>query len=125
MEWIQLAMFSGAVYGLSWGLAESGLFEPVREWVGWRANTADILHGNTERTEPGAIYVPSRRARAWAMLNELVHCVVCTSAWVGLAVALALPGGTWIAHPPTAVDLVVLVSWGVFTTWGVAVASSR
>lgn len=94
-----MAIFSGAVYGLSWGVTDSTLFDPVRGFIGRRGPR---------------------------LLSELIECIVCTSAWVGLVFAsLVVPWTGLISVPTAPADVLVLVSWGVFSTWAIAVASSR
>jgi hypothetical protein len=91
MTWLDLAVFSGAVYGAAWVVTRSKLFEPLRGW----------LDG-----------VP--------LLGHLVSCIVCTAAWVSLVLGLMLPYVTLVQIRPSApVDYALLVGWSVAVTWAV------
>jgi len=59
---LDLVFFSGSVYGLAWLVTRSKLFAPVRGLL-----------------------------RPVPFLGHLVQCVVCTSVWVALCAAVALP----------------------------------
>ena len=86
-----LLLYSGAVYGLAWLLTRSHLLRPLRD-----------------RLAP----VP--------YLGPLVRCIVCTGAWVALAVLLASPRATLFSDsfvPRSAPDVVILVGWALFSTW--------
>lgn len=93
MPWssLDLALFTGAVYGLSWLLTRSSLLERPRELV------AEV-----------------------PFVGKLSRCVVCMAFWVGLALILLLPQATlfskgFVARTP--VDGVVLLGWVLATTW--------
>lgn len=89
--WLDLAFFTGVVYGLAWLVTRSKLVAPLRA----------VIHP-----------VP--------FLGRLVQCIVCTSAWVAMGLALVLPcsnlfsPGFRVGNP---LDLVILVAWSLTTTW--------
>lgn len=89
-----LAFFAVAVYGCAWTLTKSKLLARFRDWTD---------------TEP-----PHR-------LRGLVHCIVCTSAWVGLALGAL---HNWASVPGlsirTPVDALFVVGFSIGATWLVA-----
>lgn len=91
MTWLDLLLFTGAVYGASWILTCSKLMD-----------------------------LPRRILRPVPLLGSLLQCVVCMSAWVGLALALCLDRTTLFSpefRPGTFADYVVLVCWSVAASW--------
>lgn len=87
----ELLLFTGAVYGLSWLVTRSKLAAPVR-----------------------------RRLEPLPFLGPLVHCIVCTSAWVAIGLVAARPAfgmlsASFAQHPWA--DGLLLVGWSLFTTW--------
>ena len=93
-SWLDLVLFTGAVYGLAWLLVSSKLFERPREAL---------------RGLPG--------------VGPLSRCIVCTATWVGIGVMLLLPWTTLFSaefRVRTAVDGLLLVGWTVTSTWGLA-----
>lgn len=97
LEWElrDLLLFEGAVYGIAWVITRSSLLRRARERVSGAA----------------------------PLLGELVHCVVCTSAWVCLGLVPVLPHTSLLSpgfRVSTAGDLVVLEGWTVAATWALA-----
>lgn len=91
---LDLVLWTGAVYGASWGVSRSLLLKRPRE----------IVAG-----------VP--------LLGALVRCIVCTSAWVSAGGALLLPWATLLSsglRVHALVDAAILVFWSVFSTWVIA-----
>lgn len=94
MRLVDLTLFLAAVYGLSWLVSCSRLARPVRA-----------------RLAP----VP--------VLGQLVHCIVCVSAWAAVGLALLLPYTTLLPESfrcRTAADVVLLVAAALASTWLVA-----
>ena len=92
--WLDLLLFTGAVYGVSWTLTKSVLLRRVREAL---AN------------------VP--------LVGKLVQCVVCTATWVALALTLLLDRTTLFSQgfrAGTVADAAILVAWTVASSWGLA-----
>ncbi len=93
MTWLDLLLFTGAVYGCAWGISKSGLLAGFRDAI---------------------VDVP--------LFGKLVQCIVCTGTWVALALVLLAPYGTvfssgFPAHGPY--DVFVLVAWSVGATWAI------
>lgn len=93
MKWVDLLLFSGAVYGASWIAAKSKLTEPVR-----------------------------KRIKPWPFLGPLSQCIVCTSAWVALALCFALHYGrlsifSVAFRPGSPEDFLVLMAFSVAFVW--------
>lgn len=93
MSWstLDLALFTGAVYGLSWLLTRSSLLQRPRELVA---------------------RIP--------FVGKLSQCIVCMAFWIGLGLILLLPQATifsqgFVARTP--VDAVVLLGWVLASSW--------
>ena len=88
---LDMVLFTGAVYGLSWLVTRSKLAAPMRRVL-----------------QP----VP--------FVGHLMQCIVCTSAWVAMALAALLPLSTLFSpsfRVRGPVDLAVLVGWTLMATW--------
>lgn len=93
MTWLDLLLFTGAVYGASWTLTKSKL---------------------TAR--------PRRAVRSVALLGPLSCCVACMSAWTSLALALCLGRTSMFSpgfRPEGVTDFVVLMLWSVAASWAI------
>lgn len=93
MRWcvLDLLLYSGAVYGIAWGVTRSKLCRPLREKLA------------------GVRFV-----------GELVQCIVCTATWVGLALLLLLPWSSLFSpgfRLQQPADLLFLLGWTVASTW--------
>lgn len=91
MAVIDLAIYLGAVYGLSWLVSCSKLLRPLRAQLS---------------------SVP--------VLGHLVQCIVCVSAWAALGLALSLPHVTLLSEGfrcRTVADGVLLVAAALASTW--------
>jgi len=93
MTWLDLLLFTGAVYGASWILTCAKLTARLREAV-----------------------------RPVPFLGPLFQCVACMSAWTGLGLSLALRYcGSGLFSPgfrPEAItDYVMLICWSVVASW--------
>ncbi|MFZ5481994.1 MAG: hypothetical protein ACOZNI_34860 [Myxococcota bacterium] len=92
-RFVDLVLFTGAVYGLAWLLTKSRLFRRPRELI----------------------------SRA-PFLGELLACIVCASAWVSLALVPLLPFTSLFSpafRATTALDVGVLLAWSLFSTWAI------
>lgn len=88
-----LVLFTGTVYGLAWLVTKSRLLRLPREM------TARV-----------------------PFVGSLLACIVCTSAWVALALVALLPYTTLFSmsfRTRTPVDVVVLLAWTLFSTWAI------
>jgi len=84
-------LYTGSVYGLAWLVTRSRLTKPVREKL---------------------LPVP--------FLGHLVHCVVCTSAWIAMGVMLTLPSSTLFSpgfRVTGPVDFILLLGWTLAASW--------
>ena len=93
---LDLALFTGAVYGGAWILTKSSLLRAPRAWLA---------------------PVP--------LAGTLARCVVCASAWVAALLALTLPATSVFSpgfRPTSVADVLVLMAWSVATSWALAQA---
>lgn len=92
MHAVELFLFLGAVYGLSWLVACSAIARPLRT-----------------------------RLQPVRFLGRLVHCIVCVSAWVALGLALLVVPHTSLLSEAfrvrTISDCVLLVCAALASTW--------
>ena len=93
MPWtiLDLALLSGATYGLAWLLTRSSLLKAPRQRVA---------------------HVP--------FVGELSRCIVCMAVWIGLGLVLLLPhttlfSVTFVARTPA--DVLVLLGWILASSW--------
>ena len=93
ITWLDLTLFTGAVYGIAWLLTKSKLFRRVR-----------------------------RVASRIPFLGDLLQCVVCTATWVGFAI-MPMLGRTTLFSPGfrvrTLPDVVFLSGWVIATSWAI------
>ncbi len=82
---LDLVILTGATYGWSWVITQSFLL----------SNTRLLLHR-----------IP--------IIGELLQCIVCTGAWVGLALWF------WSGLVTTPVFALLVVGWSVFACWSLA-----
>ena len=93
-SWLDLLLFSGAIYGLAWLLVKSRLFERPRT----------VLEGV-------------------AFFGPLSQCIVFVGVWVGVGLMLLLPWSTLFSSEfrvRSVADGLVLIGWTVASTWGLA-----
>lgn len=96
---LDLLLYTGSVYGWSWFLTKSTLFGPVRE-----------------------------RLFRLPFIGKMLECIICTSAWVGGAIILALPFVTLVGDELrllTVFDLLFITGWNLFTTCVICEIVSR
>ena len=97
---IFLLVYTVAVYGLSWLITQSYIFEPLRTWL---KHIADTTKSRVLRV-------------VFDKLEYLTNCIVCTSVWVGVFLALfaptsrALNYGNAVAITSVA-DVIVWAGW--------------
>lgn len=91
MSTLDLVYLTGIVYGLSWLITQSSLLSPVRSAI----------------------------ARWSLFAAKLLSCIVCTSAWVCIAVLAFVPTAT-LNIRPTMPDVPLLLGWVLGSTWVVA-----
>lgn len=89
---LDLALYTGAVYGLAWLVVRSTLAAPLR-----------------------------RLAGRWDFTWGLTRCVVCTGAWMALALAVVVLPRAEVFSPSARAlgpwSWPVLVAWSLATTW--------
>jgi hypothetical protein len=90
---LNLLLFSLVVYGLSWLITKAELFRLVRKF---------LLN--------------------FPIVGQVVHCIVCTAVWVGLAILFVAPYSTVLSQvaldwPPNKVDIVLYIGWIISSTW--------
>ena len=91
---IDLALFWGATFGLSWGVSKSTLLNR-----------------------------PRAMASGVPFFGKMIQCIVCTSYWVGCAMALIAPYSNIFTIGITGASMLsrlILVMLGVTATWVVA-----
>ena len=91
-SWLDLLLFTGAVYGCAWVVTKSKLAKRPRE----------ALAG-----------VP--------FVGELLQCIVCTGTWVAIGLVVLLPRVSLFSpgfRQRGVLDGLVLVAWAVTATWG-------
>ena len=90
---LNLLLFSLITYGLSWLISKAELFRLPRKF---------LLN--------------------FPIIGQVVHCIVCTSVWVGLAILFAAPYSNVLSQvalgwPPNKIDIVLYVGWIISSTW--------
>jgi hypothetical protein len=91
MNWLDLLLFTGSVYGASWIFTKSKLMS-----------------------------IPRRIIEPVPLLGSLFQCIVCMSAWIGLVLAFCLERTSLFSpgfRPESPVDYIVLVCWSVAASW--------
>lgn len=91
---ITLLVYTSAVYGVSWILSMSSLFEPLREKL------SDV-----------------------PVLGTLLQCIVCTSVWVGLLIGLLAPYTRGLFRTfliSNGADALLWAGWCAAWTWAIA-----
>ena len=91
VTFMDLVLFSGSVYGLSWLVTKSKITESLR-----------------------------MRLEDVPFLGDLFSCVVCMSVWIALFVLFFARGSILVPQVGFPGDVVVLVGWSTFTTWVLA-----
>ena len=89
--WLDLTLFTGAVYGLAWLVTQSKLFARPR------AAVADV-----------------------PFLGDLTQCIVCTATWVGFAAMAALPWTSLFSsgfRAASVADFLFLTGWVLASSW--------
>ena len=89
--WLDLMLFTGAVYGIAWLVTRSKLFGGLRTAI------------------PGVPF-----------LGDLVECIVCTATWVGFAAMAMLPWTSLFSagfRAASAADFLFLTGWVLASSW--------
>lgn len=112
-----LLLFILAVYGWSWLITKSKIFEPVRAWV--------TVHSSFLKKGKDGKFVSSNRTKTKVFMKAkyLINCIVCTSAWVAVPVALSAGHSMLFNYTPMVVsvlDLALLMGVAMSSTWMIA-----
>lgn len=92
MNWVDLVVYTGATCGWSWFLTKSTLLSPVRA-----------------------------RLLQLPFVGRVLECIICTSAWVGGAIALCLPLIDVVGFRLHGIlDLLFLAGWNLCAVWVIA-----
>ena len=112
-----LLLFILAVYGWSWLITKSKIFDTVRAWV--------TVHSSFLKKGKDGKFVSSNRTKTKVFMKAkyLINCIVCTSAWVAVPVALSAGHSMLFNYTPMVVsvlDLALLMGVAMSSTWMIA-----
>ena len=102
-----LIVYTLSVYGIAWLITQSYIFE------GFRSSIEDLAHQREGKLGGGFLQ----------KISYLFGCIVCTSVWIGVLLALGSNHSLLLseAFPPVNIlDLFIWAGWSASTSWMLA-----